>query len=366
MEQRMDNKNLGSPHARRLCAAALVAASLLFPSTLVRAAETLTLLNWEQYLSEAVIERWQAETGVAIQQIYFDSGDKRDGILAKPEHQIDLALTELISADRFGSRNLLVPTNDAEMPNLRHIPQAWRDSCGAYGVPYLWGTLGIAYRSDRVAEAPRSWAALLQPAKRDTPHIIMMEDHADILSAPLIYQQHSINTSDNDQLRAAFELLQAQSSAVLTYEYAITSLRRQRHLDQADMALAYSGDQQVLNEIEGIEGEPWHYVVPKEGTLLWVDCLSVPAHAPNKDLAYRFLNFINTPEIAALNANQLRVATPNAAARALLPDAIRQDPSIYPPDEVLARSHVYEPRPLHATQTRRRIISALINAHDAR
>ncbi|HCJ28234.1 MAG TPA: spermidine/putrescine ABC transporter substrate-binding protein, partial [Pseudomonas sp.] len=93
--------------------------------------------------------------------------------------------------------------------------------------------------------------------------IIMMEDHADILSAPLIYQQHSINTSDNDQLRAAFELLQAQSSAVLTYEYAITSLRRQRHLDQADMALAYSGDQQVLNEIEGIEGEPWHYVVPK-------------------------------------------------------------------------------------------------------
>ncbi|HCJ28235.1 MAG TPA: spermidine/putrescine ABC transporter substrate-binding protein, partial [Pseudomonas sp.] len=83
-------------------------------------------------------------------------------------------------------------------------------------------------------------------------------------------------------------------------------------------------------------------------------------------LAYRFLNFINTPEIAALNANQLRVATPNAAARALLPDAIRQDPSIYPPDEVLARSHVYEPRPLHATQTRRRIISALINAHDAR
>lgn len=360
------NDNYPESPAWRLCGAVLVAASLLFPSGLVRATETLTLLNWEEYLSEAVIERWQAETGVALQQIYFDSGDKRDEILAKPDHRIDLVVAGRISSDRFGSRSLLELISDAELPKLRNVSQRWRDSCGAYSVPYLWGTLGIVYRADRIAEAPQSWAALLQPTKRDEPHIIMMEDHEDILAAPLIYQQRSINTSDNDELRAAFELLQAQSSAVLTYEYAITSLKSQRHLDQADMALAYSGDQQVLNEVEGIEGEPWRYVVPKEGTLLWVDCLSIPANTPNKALAYRFLNFISDPEIAALNAAELGVATPNAAARALLPDAIRQNPSIYPPDDVLERSQVFETRPMEATQTRRRIISALINAHDAR
>lgn len=362
----MNKNNLGSPHARRLGGAALVAASLLFPSSVVRATETLTLLNWEEYLSTAVIQRWQAETGVAIQQIYFDSGDKRDEVLAKPDHQIDLVLTELISSTRFGDRDLLEPISDTALPNLGNISQRWRDSCGAYSVPYLWGTLGIAYRSDRITEVPQSWAELLEPAKRDVPHIIMMEDHEDVLAAPLIYRQHSINTSEIGELKDAFELLQAQSGAVLTYEYAITSLGSQRYLDQADMALAYSGDQLVLNGVEGVEGEPWRYVVPREGTLLWVDCLAIPANTPNKELAYRFLNFISDPEIAALNASELSVATPNAAARALLPDAIRQDPSIYPPDAVLARSQVYEARPLKATQTRRRIISALINAHDAR
>lgn len=355
-------KALGLGHTRGTL---LAVACLLFPSAAPHAAQTLNLLNWEAYLSDAVIERWEAETGVKIQQVYFDSGDKRDEVLAKPDHQIDITLSERISGDRFGQRGLLDPIDLNALPNLKHISARWRDSCGAYAVPYLWGTLGIAYRADRVPVAPQSWTDLLQPARSDEPHIIMMEDHEDILAGPLLYQQHSINTSSNDELKSAFDMLRAQASAVLTYEYAITSLRSPGYLDKASMALAYSGDQQVLNELAGIESEPWRYVVPKEGTLLWVDCLSIPANGRQKQLAYRFLNFISEPEIAALNAAELAVATPNAAATALLPPEISQDPTIYPPDAVLQNSQIYEPRPHEATQTRRRIISALINAHDA-
>ncbi|MCQ4295975.1 spermidine/putrescine ABC transporter substrate-binding protein [Pseudomonas stutzeri] len=359
-----NKKNPSAPsHIRSFV---LMAISLLFPSTSLHAAQTLTLLTWEEYLSEAVIERWQAKTGVEIKQIYFDSGDRRDEILAKPDHQIDIALTERISSARFGARGLLEPLDQAVLPGLRHVSERWRESCGPHSVPYLWGTLGIAYRSDRLDSPPSSWADLLKPVRADQPHIIMMEDHEDILASPLILLQHSINTSNNDELKAAFELLVAQSEAVLTYEYVITSLRSQRYLDKADMALAYSGDQQVLNQVEGVDGEPWRYVVPEEGTLLWVDCLSVATSSKNKALAYRFLDFLNQPDIAALNAADLGVATPNGAARALLPEDVRQDSTIYPPEELLTRSQVYENRPMEATQTRRRIISALINAHDAR
>lgn len=366
MPQRMDSLMNNLEPLFRTPAALLALGCVLFPSTAPHAAQTLNLLNWEEYLSEAVIERWEAETGVKIEQVYFDSGDKRDEVLAKPDHLIDIALTERISASRFGQRGLLDRVDEQALPNLKHIPKRWRDSCGAHAIPYLWGTLGIAYRADRLPEAPESWADLLEPANRDEPHIIMMEDHEDILAGPLLYQQRSINTSNDDELKAAFRLLQAQSPAVLTYEYVITSLRSQRYLDKADMALAYSGDQQVLNAVQGIDGEPWQYMVPKEGTLLWVDCLSVPAKGAQKALAYRFLNFLNNPKVAALNSAELGVATTNAAAKALLPEAIRQDPTIYPPEAVLQNSQVYETRPLEATQTRRRIISALINAHDAR
>ncbi|MFT8086127.1 ABC transporter substrate-binding protein, partial [Salmonella enterica subsp. enterica serovar Enteritidis] len=90
-----------------------------------------------------------------------------DEILAKPDHQIDIALTELISSSRFGARKLLEPIEQARLPALRHVARRWRDSCGRYAVPYLWGTLGIAYRSDRIEQAPRSWADLLKPARPD-------------------------------------------------------------------------------------------------------------------------------------------------------------------------------------------------------
>lgn len=360
------NSPMNSKTPFRTPAVLLTLICALFPATALQAAQTLNLLNWEEYLSEAVIERWEAETGVTIVQVYFDSGDKRDEVLAKPDPLIDISLTEQISSSRFGQRGVLDPIDELAIPNLKHVPQRWRDSCGPHGIPYLWGTLGIAYRADRLPKAPQSWADLLKPASRDVPHIIMMEDHEDVLAGPLFLQGRSINTSNNDELKAAFELLQAQSPAVLTYEYAITSLRSQRYLDKADMVLAYSGDQRVLNEVEGVEGEPWRYTVPEEGTLLWVDCLSIRAKGAQKALAYRFLNFLNNPEIAALNSAELGVATTNAAAKALLPEAIRRDPTIYPPDAVLQNSQVYETRPLEATQTRRRIISALINAHDAR
>lgn len=343
------------------CAAVLLTGAPLS----MAAPQHLTLLTWEDYLSPEVIERWHARTGVAIEQIYFDTGDKRDEILARPDHDIDLVLTEQVSSERFGARGVLDPISEKNLPNLDHIGASWRERCGPYSVPYLWGTLGIAYRADRIAVAPDSWADLLRP-KTATPHVIMIEDHEDILAGPLIYLGHSINTTDNGALKAAFEMLQAQAPAVLSYEYAITSLKAQRYLDHADMALAFSGDQHALNEVQGIEGTPWQYVVPKEGTLLWTDCFSVPSRTPNKELAYRFLAFLGEPDIAALNAEALGVATPNDAALPLLPASVREDRSIYPPAPVLQRSQVYEARPLESTQTRRRIISALINAHDTR
>ncbi len=343
------------------CAAALLSGAPLS----MAAPQHLTLLTWEDYLSPEVIERWHARTGVGIEQIYFDTGDKRDEILARPDHDIDLVLTEGVSSARFGARGMLDPISEMNLPNLGHIGPSWRAQCGAYSVPYLWGTMGIAYRTDRIAVAPDSWADLLRPTLA-TPHVIMIEDHEDILAGPLIYLGHSINTTDHGALKTAFEMLQAQAPAVLTYEYAITSLKAQRYLEHADMALAFSGDQHALNEVDGVVGQPWHYVVPKEGTLLWTDCFSVPSRTPNKELAYRFLAFLGEPEIAALNAEALGVATPNDAALPLLSESVREDPSIYPAASVLQRSQIYEARPLESTQIRRRIISALINAHDAR
>ena len=85
------------------------------------------------------------------------------------------------------------------------MARRWRDSCGRYAVPYLWGTLGIAIAATASKAGATLPADLLKPARPDEPHIVMMEDHEDILASPLILLGHSINTSDLDQLKVAFE-----------------------------------------------------------------------------------------------------------------------------------------------------------------
>ena len=126
------------------------------------------------------------------------------------------------------------------------------------------------------------------------------------------------------------------------------------------MALAYSGDQHVLNTKAGTPGV-WRYTVPKEGTLSWLDCVSVAAHSPRKALALKFLDYLGSPESAAANAESLAMPTASDAALKLIPKATRDDPEIYTPADILAKSQYQEELSIQSIQTRRRIISSMAN-----
>jgi spermidine/putrescine transport system substrate-binding protein len=71
--------------------------------------------------------------------------------------------------------------------------------------------------------------------------------------------------------------------------------------------------------------------------MLWFDSMVIPAAARNVELAHQFINHLLDPEIAAMNAKKVNYATPNLAARSLMPPKMLADESIYPPTEVLQR-----------------------------
>ena len=345
---------------RALACAAAVALYLCTPCR----AETLKLLIWDDYIDPALLEQWKAKTGIEIQQIFFDSGDKRDEILANPDTGVDLAVIGQVGAAQFGQRGILEPLTDDNVPALKTEQPRWRQQCGRYSAPYFWGTLGILYRTDKVETAPTSWNDLLAPAPALAGHVAMLGDRNDILVPPLILEGKSINASDMPSLKGAFGRLQSQSKAVLTYDYVLTSIKDPKLAPEIYMALGYSGDQKTLNEGPPAPGA-WRYVLPKEGSLLWIDCLSVVAKSAHKQAALQFLDFLSQPASAAQNALALRQPTPNAAAMALLPEEMRTNPEVFPSDAAVANSQFYEAPSAEAVQTRKRIMSSLVNFHDA-
>ncbi|QFI65344.1 polyamine sensor NspS, involved in biofilm formation [Sinorhizobium alkalisoli] len=323
-------------------------------------AETLNLLIWEDYIDQDLIDRWTQETGVSIHQINFDSDDARDVILADPTNHIDLVTVDEHGASLFGKKGVLEPLSDSNLPALADYAPEWRKRCAGYGLPYLWGTVGILYRADVIEPPPTSWQDMMRPAPALKKHVAMFDDYSELFVPPLVLLGASINANDTETLKAAFELLKAQAPSVLTYDYVITAIQSPTIGQDIHMALGYSGDQHVLNEKIGKSGL-WRYAVPLEGTLSWLDCVSVTAASPHKQRALEFLRYVGSPEVAAANALSLNMPTPSSAAQKLLPESVRSNPEIYPPEEVLTRSQYQQELSVNSVQARRRIISTLAN-----
>lgn len=341
-------------------------ASFLLLASLATHAESLRILNWEEYLAPEVIAIWEKETGAGIEQLYFDNDEDRDEILndAAPGN-IDVAVVDEAVSEMFGAKGKIEKLDETGIPNLRHVDPFWKKACGEYTVPYMWGTLGLAYRSDKIKDPPKSWRNLLQPDERLKGHIGMLDDYRDMLAPALFLLGHSLNTDEEPELKAAFEYLKRQAPSVLTYEYAITLIAGgQDRADQLYLALVYGGDQHTMNELVGKLGL-WQYSVPQEGTILWVDCLAVIQDSHRKAQARQFIDFLNRPEIAAMNAEALGFGTPNIAAVPHMSSAYRADLAVFPSQEILDRSQQYEVLDKDNIILRKRITGAVRKIHES-
>lgn len=339
---------------------AIMALTLLWASH--GAAAPLKFLNWEDYLAPQVIELWQKQSGHLIEQLYIDDDEKRDMVLVNAKSQgIDLAVVDEISAKALGRKGELLDLSS--LNSRKHIAPTWLRRCGTHAVPYFWGTIGIAYRSDKIPR-PSSWRDLLEPKETLKGHISMLSDYQDTLSPALILLGHSANTGEREALSQAYQLLVAQADSILTYEYPITFLQYSPRASELHMALVYSGDEYTMNELAK-SGELWRYTIPEEGTAVWVDCLAVSAHSKHADAALAFIDFVLQPQVAALNAKELGVATPNQSALSLLPQEITEDSNLYPKASMLQKSHFYEELDQKNLLLRQRITSALERNHDS-
>ena len=248
----------------------------------------------------------------------------------------------------------------AAVPNRRYLDPRWATAYPEsrdLAVPYLWGTMGIAYRRDLVGRDLDSWLDLLRPAPTLRGRILMVADHFDLFAVALQALGFSMNSTDDTQIAAAADLLKAQRPAVLRYGALATDAHSELLTGQVAAAVTYNGDAAALRR----HNAQVVYVIPREGGALWLDFLAIAAHAQHPALATAFLDFINRPEVAARNAQDLAYATANLAAERLLPAQMRHDPVIYPDAGTLRRCESYTRLPASATAARQQAYAALMH-----
>jgi len=344
-----------------ILSAVFFSAPVLFASYATEAAtQELVFLNWADYLDPELIAEFEAKHGIKVKQIYFEHDEARDNILVEADGKgYDLAIVNGGNMSTYRARGWLAPLSETDIPNFKHLDRRWIgafEAAEGHAMPYFWGTLGIGYRADLVAEPITSWQQLFRPAEALRGRIGMIGDPADLLGMALKALGYSANSADSRELGEAERLLHDQKPFVRTYSYVSLSEESSLVTGEVAASMMYNGDALMVAE----HHPEIVYVVPEEGGNVWIDYLVVMAASPRKELAKTFINFLNEPENAARLAEFVYYATPNLAAERLLPKEFLEDPTIYPSKSVLERSEFYTDLPPRAEKRRNTIFSGVV------
>lgn len=303
------------------------------------AAEVVNVYNWGDYICPEAIEMFTKETGIEVNYMYFTSNEDMLVKIRTDVGAFDVVFPSDYCIERLIKENLLAEIDYDQLPNYKSIDEQFRDlpydPMGAHSVPYMWGTVGILYDTTKVDGEITSWSALFDEKYKG--EVLMYDSLRDTFGLALRYLGYSVNTNDPVALQAAAQLLIKQKKDGIVKAYQDDNIKVAMAAGEATLAVNYSGD--ALNAMD--QNEDLEYVVPEEGSNIWVDGMVVPASAKNYDNAMKFIDFMCRPDIARLNCEYIWYSSPNADAIALMGEDYLDNEDINPSEEIKANCEFF-------------------------
>lgn len=297
---------------------------------------TLNLFIWSEYIDPQIVAAFEKQYDCKVN---IDLYEDVESMLAKVQGGGAGLYDVVVPSDNIVpvmiKLNLLAPLRHENIPNLKNLGEKFTnpayDPGNRYSAAYQWGTMGILARKPPGQPPPDSWACIFDPKKSAGP-FMLIDSVRDQVGAALKYQGHSINTVDLSELKAARDLCIAAKARSVGFDGSV-GVKNKILAKTAQLGIVYSGEgvRAMTDDTNTV------YIIPKEGSVIWVDNLSVLAKAPHRDLAEKFINFILDAKTGAQLSAYTQFATPNQAARAFIPPAELQNQAIYPSPVVMAR-----------------------------
>jgi spermidine/putrescine transport system permease protein len=297
--------------------------------------------NWGEYLNPTVIEMFEEETGVSVIYEEYETNEIMYPKVQSGAIAYDVVCPSDYMVQRMIQEDLLAPLNFDNIPNIQYIDELYLnqaqqfDATNAYSVPYTFGTVGILYNKTMVTEPVDSWSILWDEKYRD--NILMQDSVRDSFGITLKSLGYSLNSTDLDELTAAKKLLIQQKP--LVQAYVVDQVRDKMIGNEAAIGVIYSGEAlYTMSQNPDLE-----YVIPQEGSNLWIDAWVIPKNAKHKENAEAFINFLCRPDIAKLNFDYITYSIPNSAARELIEDEdLRNSTIVFPDPEDLVKCETFQ------------------------
>ena len=293
--------------------------------------------NWGEYIDEELLDKFTEETGIKVNYDTYSDNESLYSMLSSGSANYDVVIPSDYMISRMIDEDMLEELNFVNIPNFQYIDDAYKgleyDPEDRYSVAYTWGTVGIIYNTTMLDYVPDSWSVLWD--ENLSGQILMFNNSRDAIGIALKYLGYSQNTTDPEQITEAVDLLIQQKPLVKAY--VMDQIFDKLEGGEPAVGPYYAGD--AITMIE--ENPDLAFVVPKEGTNLFVDAMCIPKGAQNKENAEAFINFMCDPENMAANIEYIAYSSPSSAARELLSDELKNSDICYPDEALLENTDTF-------------------------
>ena len=309
----------------------------------------LNVYNWENYVAASTIPDFEREFYCRVRYSTYGSAEEMLAKVMSGNSGWDVVFPSISFVQPMRDLDLLIELDHSRLGNLDNLEARFRapewDPNLRWCVPYMHSATGILYARS-VSRLPLSWADLWTDSY--SHRVTMLDDPAEVFAVCLKRLGHSVNSADPAELKAARDL--AIDQKPLLRAYLNEEVRDQVVAGDVLVAQMWAQVSQVA-----MDNSPnLAFSFPAEGFALYADNCAILRESKHQDLAHEFLNYLLRPQVAAAIATEMRTATANAAARALLPPVQRNNPVLYPPAEILHRGEWFKALPAAGQRLRDR------------
>jgi len=347
---------------KKFCFLLLVSVCLLSFSACSSGGETndrvVNVCGWGENIDPDLISRFKQETGITVNYQTAESNETMYALIKQGGSDYDVIVPSDYMIGQMIAEDMLAELDFSLIPNYEQIDSQYKDLPhdpeNKYSVPYTWGTLGIIYNSDMVDDEITSWSALF-----DTNYagqVGMIGNPRDAIGTALMYLGYSVNTTDEAQIREAYELIAAARDAGVYQGYFMDELYDKMEAGETAVCTYYAGDFLSMYDTN----PALRFVVPDEGSNWFVDAMCVLKDAEHKDEAMEWINFICSTDACLANMDYIWYASPNAEALEKYPEYYEEQhgeplsKELYEvmaaPKDVLARCESYQNLPSDTLQ----------------
>lgn len=298
---------------------------------------TLNVLIFSEYIDPDIVAAFEKARGCKVKLAAYENSQEMEAKLLHGggASQFDIVVATNHTVDLLIRQGLLQPLDAAKIPNFknlddRFVPMGVVDG-KTYGAAYQWGTVGLIYNKEKLANFEPSWAMIFDETKQPA-RFVLSDDMRDQMSAALRHLGFSINSKDPQQVKKAGELVLAAKAKAKGLVGGVEG-KNEVAAGNLDLAVTWNGD--ALRAVGEDKDGKLAFVVPREGSVLWADLMLIPSKAPNVELAHKFIDHILDAKVGAQLSNFNKYATPNKASLPFIEEADLKNPQLYPSKEIM-------------------------------